>query len=371
MATIVDYASLKQAILDFAHRSTLAPYIDYFVQDGEDRIYRKILELNEGKGLRWMEAQYPSAAISNGTVPVPTDWLAPKDFQVVGPGSYPLQFRDVQWVYSNYPIRSAQGVPQFIARDAASSSPALTPLVFSASAGQTVFSLSAAPPGASIVFVTLDGSVLLPTDYSVSGGNLTLTNGALAGQMLVVQYLWAGSYTMATPLSFTATAGQTGFDISSAPSGTEILYVTLDGAIQTTPNDYSVSGTTLTLVNGATAGQTLVVQYVKSVTSSSAGSFIFGPYPDSNYVVQGAYYQRAAALSATNTTTWMTANIPLALLAACMASVCKFLKDFQGMQAWMAEMTDRLEGIVEGDKAEQYASGDLQVMCASPVPSGW
>ena len=67
----------------------------------------------------------------------------------------------------------------------------------------------------------------------------------------------------------------------------------------------------------------------------------------------------------------MTANIPLALLAACMASVSKFLKDFQAMQVWTAEMTDRLGGIVEGDKGEQYASGDLQVACANPAPSGW
>lgn len=364
MPTVTDYASLTQALLDFSHRQTLSTYVGYFIQDGEDRIYRKILELNESKGLRWMETQFPAAPISNGTLPVPTDWLAPKDFQVVDTDGavYPLHFREVQWIYDRYPIREGDGIPAYIARDSSSSSPALTPLVFVASANQTVFSLASAPSGASVVFVTLDGVVLLPSDYSIAGGNLTLGTGASAGQTLVVQYLWAGAYTLSNLLSFTATAGQTGFDLSSAPSGAQILYVTLDGITQTVPNDYSVSGTTLTLVTGANAGQVLNVQYVKSTTSSNGGSFIFGPYPDLGYVVQGTYYQKAAALSATNTTTWMTAQIPTAFVAACMVSVCKFLKDTTGAQFWLAEMTDRLQSIVDGDKAEQYPSGDLQIV---------
>lgn len=373
MPRVSDYASLAQALIDFSHRSSLSTYQDYFIQDGEDRIYRKILELNEGKGLRWMETKFPSSPITNGTLTVPTDWLAPKDFQVIDTDdcAYPLQFRDVQWIYANYPDRSATDCPSYIARDSQSSSPALTPLVFVASANQTAFSLSAAPANASIVFVTLDGVVLLPTDYSVASGTLTLTSGAVAGQTLVVQYLWASSYILSAALTSTATAGQTGFDISAAPSGAQILYVTLDGVIQTTPNDYTVSGTTLTLTTGANAGQVLLVQYVTSITSSNAGSFIFGPYPDTNYTVQGTYYQKATALSATNTTTWMTAQIPTAFLAACMVSVCKFLKDTAGAQFWLAEMTDRLQSIVEADKAEQYPSGDLQIMDSVGCSDVW
>lgn len=50
--------------------------------------------------------------------------------------------------------------------------------------GQTVFNLSSAPA----LFVALDGVILYPTtDYTVSGNTVTLTNGALAGQVLMVR----------------------------------------------------------------------------------------------------------------------------------------------------------------------------------------
>ena len=79
MATIVDYASLKQAVLDFSHRASLSAYIDYFIQDGEDRVYRKVLELNEGNGLRWMEATLSlTINATSGYAAVPADYLALK-----------------------------------------------------------------------------------------------------------------------------------------------------------------------------------------------------------------------------------------------------------------------------------------------------
>lgn len=221
MATIVDYASLKQAVLDFSHRASLSAYIDYFIQDGEDRVYRKVLELNEGNGLRWMEATLSlTINATSGYAAVPADYLALKGAQVVVSGAnYDLTTKDSQWIYDRYPTRSAQGAPSFIARE--------------------------------------------------------------------------------------------------------------------------------------------------------INNFIFGPFPDSAYSVVGTYFQRAAALSSTNTTTWMTTNIPLTLFAACMASVSKFLKDTQAMEMWMSEMTDRLTGIISADKAEQYAGGQLQISAVDSVPGVW
>lgn len=217
MATIVDYASLTQAILDFSHRPTLSAYAGYFIQDGEDRVYRKILELNEGSGLKWMEATLSlTIDATTGYAAVPADYLTMKGAQViVSTGYYDLTTKDSQWIYDRFPTRAAQDAPAFIARE----------------------------------------------------GN----------------------------------------------------------------------------------------------------NFIFGPFPDQAYSVVGTYYQRATALSSTNTTTWMTTNIPLTLFAACMASVSKFLKDTQAMQTWLAEMTDRLTGIISVEKAETYAGGQLQI---SAVDSG-
>lgn len=208
MAQVKDYATLSQAILDFSHRDSLSPFVDYLIQDGEDRIYRKILASNEGKGLHVMEAPLSYSISSLGVGVVPADWLAPK-YSVIAANSanYPLIHKDGAWIYDNWPIRTADGVPQYVA---------------------------------------VEGS-----------------------------------------------------------------------------------------------------------------SFIFGPFPDSTYAITGQYYQRAAALSATNTTTWMTTQMPMALLAACMVAAAKWLKDEQGAQGWMAEMSDRLGDIITADKAQDYASGSL------------
>lgn len=60
---------------------------------------------------------------------------------------------------------------------------------------------------------------------------------------------------------FTATSGQTSFTLSAAPVLANAATVVLNGAELTPTDDYSISGTTLALVNGAVAGQKLVVRY--------------------------------------------------------------------------------------------------------------
>lgn len=219
MPTIVDYGTLKQAILDFTHRATLATYVDYFIQDGEDRIYRKILELNEGMGIQWMESALSLSIDANtGKAAVPADYLSLKAAQVQGDGGqWDLEQKSAQWIYQNFPIRQADSPPSYIARE----------------------------------------------------------------------------------------------------------------------------GT----------------------------NFIFGPFPDSSYGVVGTYYQRAAALSATNTTTWMTANIPMTLLAACMTAASKFLKDLPAVQAWESEMIDRLQAVIHADKAADLGSSPLVISPAGPRTS--
>ena len=101
-----------------------------------------------------------------------------------------------------------------------------------------------------------------------------------------------------------------------------------------------------------------------SVTGETmtTGGFIFGPYPDIAYDVLGTYYQRSI-LTSTNTVTWMTSEIPFALLEGCLASVSKFLKDPASEQAHMADMAELLEDIVLADKASRYAGGSLVINC--------
>jgi hypothetical protein len=61
---------------------------------------------------------------------------------------------------------------------------------FTATDGQTVFPLSAAPTSLVSALVTLDGSFFVPTiNYTISGSTLTLTTPAILNQVLYVSYL--------------------------------------------------------------------------------------------------------------------------------------------------------------------------------------
>lgn len=297
MATIVDYNTLVTSVADFTHRSDLTTFVDYFIQAAQELINNDIFERNEGNGIQLMEVGYPTTAISNGSVPVPADWLAPKLMTIsVGPYTSDLIFKSASWIYDRYPQRTAQGLPAYIARDTSASGSfpvTSSQLTFTTTAGQTVFSLGAAPSGLPVLFVSLDGSMLVPTvDYT--GG---------------------------------------------------------------------IGGSTLTLVNGALAGQTLFAQFppTQTLSASSTSAFIFGPYPDSAYNVQGTYYQLAPLLSVAAPTNWMVLNAPHMLHAAVMKQAAKFIKDPEMLQTWEAIYQDRIGKLVDRDKSERWGSATMQI----------
>lgn len=119
-ARIVDYPTLAQALLDFSHRTDVGNFQDYFIQFGEFRIYRDIFSKNMGDGVQWMEQTFAGVMDPlTGFVPVPAGYLAMKDAQATnGSGAVAtLLYKDPQWIYSNYPLRAAEGFPKYIARD--------------------------------------------------------------------------------------------------------------------------------------------------------------------------------------------------------------------------------------------------------------
>lgn len=213
MALIVDYASLGQAIVDFAHRADIASYQDYFIQAAQENLAKDLIRANMGNGVRFMEETLTPVAITAGTIPVPGDWIAPKTFQVTdGQGSVStLDFKDSDWLYAAYPIREPSGEPQYIARDGA--------------------------------------------------------------------------------------------------------------------------------------------------------NFVFGPYPDDGYTITGTYYGSAPLLS-TNTTNWMVTTCPFLLHAYCMIEAGKFLKDPDMVSGWSTVASDKLDSLVNQDKAERYGSGTLAIQAA-------
>lgn len=289
MATIVDYASLTQAISDFTHRADLASnlFTDYFIQTAQIKVAADIMKENFGNGIRYMEVAMQPNSVEGGTLPVPADWYAPKSFQCADQGGniFPLIFKAATWIYDTYPLRQAVGLPAYIARDVQASA---------------AFTASIAPGAIPVMTVSAVASGLLVTGMIVVG------TGVIYGQTITGQ--------------LTGTTGGTG--------------------------TYTVSDS----------------QTVVSEAMTGGGSvFIFGPYPDSAYVITGVYYSKGTALSSGSTTNWMVLNCPETLFAYCMIEAAKFLKDDDLLQNWTGIATDFLQSLVVQDKAERWASSTMQI----------
>ena len=69
-ATISTYATLTQAIGDFAHRTDLItgtpPYSDYFIQAAQEQFEKDILDFNFGVGIALQEFSYSPTLITGG-----------------------------------------------------------------------------------------------------------------------------------------------------------------------------------------------------------------------------------------------------------------------------------------------------------------
>jgi hypothetical protein len=117
--------------------------------------------------------------------------------------------------------------------------------------------------------------------------------------------------------------------------------------------------------------------YTKYPTRSSQGkplyiaregaSFIFGPYPDGAYTVKGIYYARLAALSATNTSNWLTTNAPSLVLFGALAEAAPFLKDDQRIMIWETKFLAQLGDANKADKREAMRGSTL-AMSAGVMP---
>jgi hypothetical protein len=115
---VYDYNSLAQAIQDWFARSDIAGYVDYFIQKAEQKIYRDIFAMNRGQGVRAIEASLSGTIADDGTLALPTGYLGLKYALVSASGqTFELQRRNAEFIYTQYPDRTADSVPAYIARD--------------------------------------------------------------------------------------------------------------------------------------------------------------------------------------------------------------------------------------------------------------
>ena len=108
--SIASYSDLKTSIANFLHRADLTSMIPEFIVDAEARIYRELR-------VRAMETAL-SSTIASGTIAVPSGFLEMKFCYVEGSAAQKLERKDAEWIYTNYPTRSASGKPVFFAREA-------------------------------------------------------------------------------------------------------------------------------------------------------------------------------------------------------------------------------------------------------------
>lgn len=108
MALITSYATLQSAVSDFVHRSDLGTVDVDLIDLAEKRIQREVRTPD-------METTY-SGTIASGVIAVPTDFLEWKLVYIDDDGAKRLQPKTIEWLFQNYPTRSSDGCPKFIAR---------------------------------------------------------------------------------------------------------------------------------------------------------------------------------------------------------------------------------------------------------------
>lgn len=108
MALITDHATLTTAVGDYLARSDLSGFIPNFIQNGENKLYRRLR-------LRAMEETL-SGTISSGTLAVPSDYRELKFANITTSPYVSLERKTAEWIYATYPVRSGAEIPKYIGR---------------------------------------------------------------------------------------------------------------------------------------------------------------------------------------------------------------------------------------------------------------
>lgn len=92
------------------------------------------------------------------------------------------------------------------------------------------------------------------------------------------------------------------------------------------------------------------------------GYLIFGPYPDSAYTVEGVYYKRPDALSASNTTNWLLTNHPNVLLFGALAELEPYVVNDERIAIWERKFGAALADAQLANDHEAFSGSTVQVM---------
>ncbi|MEM8714161.1 MAG: hypothetical protein AAGE92_00045 [Cyanobacteria bacterium P01_G01_bin.4] len=110
MAIITDYATLQQAIADYLTRDDLLGFIPNFIQNCENKLYRRLNLRNEEAAL--------NVDILSGVAVVPSDFKALKFAYFDDTFAEQLHWVPLNELYLDYPNRNEAQIPSVISREA-------------------------------------------------------------------------------------------------------------------------------------------------------------------------------------------------------------------------------------------------------------
>jgi hypothetical protein len=90
----------------------------------------------------------------------------------------------------------------------------------------------------------------------------------------------------------------------------------------------------------------------------------FGPFPDTQYSLEGFYYARPAALSGSNTTNWYITNAPDVLLYGALIDAEQFLKNDDRIATWRGMYQAAIQTLIDEDSAEEASGGPVSEQMA-------
>lgn len=110
IAVITNYATLQTAVGDYLARSDLTDWIPNFIQNAENKLYRRLNLRNEETAL--------SVSIASGVAAVPADFKALKFAYFDSTPVQLLKWVAIEEIYDDYPNRSSSSTPCLISREA-------------------------------------------------------------------------------------------------------------------------------------------------------------------------------------------------------------------------------------------------------------
>lgn len=103
------YTDLKTALANWLARSDLTSYLDDFIDLAEERLARDLR-------IRAMETTM-NVTLSGGVAAIPSDYLQLKHVHIAGSPTQPLEPKESTWIFDQFPTRSSESKPKFVAED--------------------------------------------------------------------------------------------------------------------------------------------------------------------------------------------------------------------------------------------------------------